>query len=628
MTSCNLISTSTLSTCSTFHFAIFPASFSQRLETPRQVQAYYDQRYNAYIDSGEYFPFIYPWAALGPLLCFVYLLFDHRHSPTLQALRFPTFGLLVAFSAWTIFNVKARSAPAAYGVGLVSAWGTLWIASFMFFNDCQRDFQRLERADEPALQKALHHQNGTATTTIGPESDEKRQTTTTSSATAKAKKLARKSALQSSESYATQLPYQRTGPVFWQSYPTQPFLSRLDWIMDLFCNFRGIGWNFQTSGIPKPPKHIELQLLGYDVVEEEEDKLSPSSKSTSTSTATSNNNPKMIKTVSHTGITRFSTTSRRHLLQYILPRLILQSLALDIIKTLMHHDPYFWGYIDSAPPLWLHHHLLLPHNNNTTTPILTPILLQTSRLLLSLLGILLALNTIFRLSPLLFCHLLGPQILGLRGEPFLNPADFFGNFFQQIRLHGLAGWWGGFWHQTFRFAFTCPTERFLEFWSWSWSWWRGGHHHNMEKKSFKGKMVGVIVAFGLSGALHACGSWTQLGDTRPVRGPWSFFMLQAVGIIVQTGFAGQIKARGWRERIPSWVRGMGNFVFAMVWLYWTAPLLVDDFARGGVWLYEPLFISPLRILGFGAYDDSGWNLWSGLVFWRSGRGWWDTGLAF
>lgn len=73
---------------------------------------------------------------------------------------------------------------------------------------------------------------------------------------------------------------------------------------------------------------------------------------------------------------------------------------------------------------------------------------------------------------------------------------------------------------------------------------------------------------------------------------------------------------------------MGNFAVTMIWLYWTAPLLVDDFARGGVWLYEPLIISPLRILGFGAYDDSGWNLWSGLVFWRSGRGSRDTGLAF
>lgn len=589
------------------------------LETPRQVQAYYDQRYNAFIDSGEYFPFIYPWATLGPLLCFVYLLFDHRQSPTLQALRFPIFGVLVAFSAWTIFNVKARSAPAAYGVGLVSAWGTLWIASLMFFNDCQRDFQRLERADEAALHKALQYQNGTTVT--GPESDEKLQTKSSSasaSAIAKAKKLARKAALQSSEAYATQLPCQRTGPVFWQSYPTQPFLSRLDWIMDLFCNFRGIGWNFQTSGIPKPPKYIELQLLGYDVVEEKEEEKEDMTSPSSTST-TRNNNPKLIKTVSYTGITRFITTSRHHLLQYIIPRLILQSLALDIIKTLMHHDPYFWGYTDSGPPSWLHH--LLPHNNNNT--ILTPILLQTYRLLLSLLGILLALNIIFRLSPLLFCQILRPQILGLRGEPLLNPVDFFGNFFPQICHHGLAGWWGGFWHQTFRFAFTCPTERILEFW-----WWGQQQHMEKKKKTARGKMVGVIVAFGLSGFLHACGSWTQLGDTRPVRGPWSFFMLQAVGIIVQTGIAGYMKARGWRERIPSWVRGMGNFALTMIWLYWTAPLLVDDFARGGVWLYEPLIISPLRILGFGAYDDSGWNLWSGLVFWRSGRGWRDTGLAF
>ena len=535
------------------------------LETPRQVKAYYEERYNAYIDSGEYLPFIYPWATLGAFLCLVYLLFDHRKSPTLQALRFPTFGILVAFSAWCILNMKARSAPAAYGVGLISAWGTLWTSALMFFNDCQTDFKRLEKADEAALQKTLSSQNGTDS------AYEKLPTA--------AKKLAKKAALQSSEAYATQTPSQRKGPVFWQAYPTH-LPSRVDWILDLFCNFRGIGWSFQTTGIPKPPKHIELQLLGYDSPQNASDP---------------------IKTVSHTGITRFS--SRQAVLQYILPRLIAGTIALDVIKTLMHHDAYFWGYMDAVPPSWL-----------PTTIAQSAILVRSYRLLLSFAGITIALNCIFRLGPLFFCFILSPARIGLRGEAFLNPVDFFGNF-SLVFEKGLAGWWGGFWHQTFRFAFEAPASRLLEF-------------LKIEKKSQTGKLVGLAVAFGLSGCLHACGSYTQLGDTRPFRGPFSFFAMQAVGIVLQMGIAGQMKSRGISAKIPFFVSAIGNFAFTIVWMYWTAPLLVDDFAKGGVWLYEPLVISPLRILGYGAKDDNGWDLWYGLVFWRTGKGWLDTGLAF
>jgi hypothetical protein len=289
----------------------------------------------------------------------------------------------------------------------------------------------------------------------------------------------------------------------------------------------------------------------------------------------------------------------------VLPRLLAHALALDVIKTLMHHDAYFWGYTTTAaPPTWL------PLSLSQS-----PTRVRSYRLLLSLAGITLALNAILRLGPLFFLSpLLGPRRLGLRGEAFLNPVDFFGNF-SAVYDKGLAGWWGGFWHQTFRFAFEAPATRLLA-------------TLQSDKSSPRGRLVSLLVAFGLSGALHACGSYTQLGDTRPLRGPGLFFALQAVGIVVQSGLAGAMKAWGLRAKIPAFVRGMGNLAFTIVTLYWTAPLLVDDFAQGGVWLYEPLAVSPLRMLGWGAKDDNGWDLWCGLVFWRSGKGWLDTGLAF
>ncbi|KAI5365382.1 putative Wax synthase domain-containing protein [Septoria linicola] len=537
------------------------------LETPRQVKAYYEDRYNAFIDSGDYLPFIYPWATLGAAVVLVYLLFDHRKSPSLQALRFPAFGVLVAFSAWSVLNMKARSAPAAYGVGLISAWGTLWTSSIMFFNDCQANFKRLERADTEALQKAV----------AAAEADGD----VNGSLPVAAKKLAKKSALLSSEGYATQSPAQRKGPVFWQSYPSQPFVARLDWVADAFCSFRGVGWSFQANGIPKPPKHIELQLLGYDV--------------------DSNSSSDPVKTVSHTGIVRLS--SREALLRYVAPRIVLGAAALDVIKCLMHHDAYFWGYMDAVPPAWL------PMAISRSA-----ILVRSYRLLLSFLGITIALNTIFLLGPIFFCFILGPSRLGLRGEAFMNPVNFFGNM-SLVFKKGLAGWWGGFWHQTFRYAFEAPGSRLLE-------------TLGIEKKSQAGKLIGLFVAFTLSGCLHACGSYTQLGETRPILGPFRFFITQAVGIVVQMFAAQQLKARGASAKIPGFVRQLGNFAFTIVWLYWTAPLLVDDFAKGGVWLYEPLIISPLQMLGLGAKDDNGWDLWYGLVFWRNGKGWLDTGLAF
>jgi len=62
-------------------------------------------------------------------------------------------------------------------------------------------------------------------------------------------------------------------------------------------------------------------------------------------------------------------------------------------------------------------------------------------------------------------------------------------------------------------------------------------------------------------------------------------------------------------------------------LYFTAPLLVDDFARGGIWLFEPVPFSLFRGLGLGSEGDGWWCCGGGLVEWRSGEGWWDTGIA-
>lgn len=57
------------------------------------------------------------------------------------------------------------------------------------------------------------------------------------------------------------------------------------------------------------------------------------------------------------------------------------------------------------------------------------------------------------------------------------------------------------------------------------------------------------------------------------------------------------------SRAPRWARRLGNLAFALAWLWATGWLLIDDFARCGIWLYEPVPVSLFRALGFGPAGD-------------------------
>lgn len=284
------------------------------LRTPQEVVLYYDQLYFSLIESGEAHPFIYPWATAGAAVAIIYLLIDHRRSATLRWLRYPVFAFLVAFQGWCIMTNRARNAQAAFGVGLLSCWGTLWVAAIMIVNDCQTDFKRIERSgNDDELDHSKNPMNGS---TNGPakapsQSSGLRQRQGAASSTARSSEKG---------------PAQRTGKLFWQSYPSSPFIERLDWVADVFCSFRGVGWNWQTSGIPPPPKWAEAELR-------------------SGTSPTISVEP--VRT-SRTGIRRYS--DRALLMKDSAVCLVAGYIALDLIKTLMHHDPYFWGTYQ--PPLF------------------------------------------------------------------------------------------------------------------------------------------------------------------------------------------------------------------------------------------------------------------------------------
>ena len=537
------------------------------LNSPTEVNRYYKTRYESLTETRGFTPFVYPWVGVGAGIVLLYLLIDHRKSPSLKFLRYPLFGILCIFQAWCVLNVKARGPAASYFNGIISCWGCVYLGSIMVARDCQIDFRRIDRIENVDQSPGQDPLNGSISNGFVERS-----------ATDGALRR-RKETLKTSENGSLIRPTPRIGRFAWQSYPNNPSIQRLDWVLDVFCSFRGVGWSFETAGIPPPPVWVQAELKNEEYTSERIDTVA----------------------ISRTGIRRFS--NRRELLKYCLPRLVVGYLALDLVKIIMHHDPYFWGYTDAAPPS------SLPAIMRTS-----PVLTKAYRLLICLAAISFALTQVFRLGPVFFSGLLGPQIIGVRGEAWLNPPSFYGSW-QPILDKGLAGWWGGFWHQTFRFGFEAPGQKLLEV-------------MKLDKRSTTGRLVGLYVAFFLSGCLHMCGSYAQLGDTRPLKGPLRFFLLQPIGIVVQTAWMIWLKNIGLREKIPKLVGQITNLGFTLAWMYLTAPLLMDDFAQGGVWMYEPNAISPLRALGFGAKDDGWYDMWYGITWWRQGRHWWDIGFAF
>ena len=339
----------------------------------------------------------------------------------------------------------------------------------------------------------------------------------------------------------------------WQSLPAN-FPHRLDWVCDLICNFRGVRWQHQLSGLPPPPPHVQSSLRDPSIP-------SPDAQ---------------------------SHLTRTDLIRRKLPSFLLCLVAIDVLKTLTTWDPYFWGFPPSTP-----------------SPFPFP---RLTRTLISLASVYVMLLIIFLLSPLVFAIILGPSIIGQHAWPWLYPS-FFGPI-SQVYRKGLAGLWGQWWHQIFRFAF----DEAGEF---------AGRITGWEKGSQMGTLLRVVVAFACSGALHACASYTSLGNSKPIYGSFLFFMLQPVGIIAQRAASGWMKSAGLRAKIPEWLRGVGNLVVVVVWCYFVGQLAADDFAATGVWLNEPLPISPIRALR----GDGFWRWGGRWVRWYPADRWWRSGFA-
>lgn len=545
--------------------------------TYRDLLTQYRSQYEAAIAEGTATPFVYPYESFAALLLMIYLMIPREASSLARYLRYPVFGFITYFFISTMGSCRSPSVATGFAIGLLSAWSILWSATLIIFNDAPRDFKRIERQEKwPAVDGGPNTaSNGTADSAV--VSGVQTGTSGTVAKTYLSKKPSKLSNGSLNHGGGRLVFAHKTGSFSWQSSP-KLITERLDWVSDLVCNFRGMGWNWRIPGLPPPPSWVQEQLQRNDGAKPE----------------------KGDSRVGPNGNVRYQTT--KELLWRKFLSFVIGYLVLDICKVVTMLDPYFWGVFGRPPPSYL------PAFMATSST-----LLRSYRLILTLLAIYTALQTLFFLGSLLFVGLIGPKYIGARGEPWMYP-DTFGSY-RNVFDKGLAGWWGGWWHQTFRFAFDSSSKWAVAKLEW-------------DRKSLKAKILRLFVAFFASGCLHACGSYTMWPPTQPLRGPFLFFFLQTWGIIGQMLAAKALKHYGITERTPKLVRQLVNFLYVHVWFYYTAPLLVDDFARGGVWLFEPVPISPLRGLGFGLKGE-GWWRWGGIYLrWHRGRHWWQSGLAF
>lgn len=366
----------------------------------------------------------------------------------------------------------------------------------------------------------------------------------------------------------------------WQSYPADDFNARLPWAADLVFNSRGMAWDWKVSATPSRPPPVEASLRGIDLtraIEEDHPRTSA-------------------------GRFRFETRSQA-LLHHA--RIILQGyLLLDLLKTVMNHDPYYWGLVDQPPPASFPSVI-------TSSPVIT----RVYRCVVCVAFFASTLQTMFSFIPLVFLGLFSPDVAGPTGEAWLYPVEY--GSYKTVLTRGLAGFWGGWWHQVFRYGFQSAAR------------WLTVTVLGLKPKSQAAAVIELHTSFALSGFMHAAGSITMLGSTRPWTNMFLFFALQPAGILIEIVTAHLVGRTKVGRRVPKSLVWTLHFVYAHAWLYLTGPLLTDDLARGGMLLFEPVPFSPLRGLGFGTPGD-GFYCWGEATttwHWDAKRPW-LSGLVF
>lgn len=545
--------------------------------------------YDEAIESGKYLPFIYPWdsfSALGLLLCvlFVPSLPSRLHRPiTLLA-----FFLICLLCFSVIFKTRMINFAGGYGLGLMCVWGIIMTGVLVLINDPSKKFVRLERRPLASTKKSA-----------GPAEADGDVTSASSAVNAENQTLRTRE--QHNGQQSARLSRANVDGAFplysdslaWQAFP-QSLNHRIDWAFDLITSFRGPNWNFRLSSlpliiVPPPPKGFTVSArFVYDHSKSAQEQPT-------------------LHTIQRTAIKSF----------------VAFYLLTDLLKAVMMTDPYFFALapLSSSSP-WP----VLSTLNSS--PVVKHMVTKLIRLGITLLAVFSGLSLIFSLSPIFFTiilpRLLPPRVLDrITASPILHPSLYPPYWSSPISslsstTSALGHIWSKSWHQLFRYGITAPSASFQT----------------------RRPIVRPLTAFTLTALLHASASHTAFppnpanNPPRPILGPGVFFLLQPLGIALQTYLNTRILHL---RHLPRPAVQLANLLFLLIWSYTTGPLLADDFARCGLWMFEPVPFSlfrPLllgdRVLQWHGQGQRWVSLWPPPDMAEEQRRqwpWWRSGLA-
>lgn len=514
--------------------------------TTNQIYTAYRHAFLKQISEGTRRPQVLPYSLLSPMLAIAYLCIPHKHNPVVYAARWPLVGLITWLEFRTIQQTSGTSSSMGFMIGMQSSFTILWIWTWLIFKRPQWDARRVERRRVRVIRDEKKAQ-------LSEKIILKEQICP--------EKMANDVVLLSNEEYTKD-----TYEYFWQPYP-ENFKDRFFWVLDLLLNFRGPGWNWSVPLIqtitPETLSKLDNPEEGVDSGDS-----SPTKKCSKPSWC----------------------ENLRHISLFVFGYLIC-----DVVGLLMVQDPYF----KVGPNTYeLPSHLKSLH----------PIVLYLYRITLTGLMIITWIRTTYALYNFFMGYVLGPKVLGLRGEPIYY-NQVWGSF-SKVFERGLAGLWGNFWHQIFRNCFTAPTIFLIE----------KGY---IKPGKYTTRLIGLAFAFILSGFLHWAAAVTAFNETKPYD-EFLFYGLQGVGVGLQSGLSKIFSST--IVKLPNSVRKIGNLLFTLAWFYLTAWLEADSFGRSGICILPMTHISLLRYLGFGE-QDAIWNFWSPVdLMWYKGKNWIDSGI--
>ncbi|KAL8419791.1 hypothetical protein RB594_002813 [Gaeumannomyces avenae] len=517
----------------------------------------------------------------------LYLAVPHAARPWLYRARLLVAGAVAVLNVVMARRTASQNLVVAYAVGLVASWGTIWVFAALVFLRPQFDAERVERRLRPPRPSSSSSSPVSARRVLSGIMVAPSPTDLASSPVACSTALASFStAMSVTNGHALNGHAAANGPSpvlksrrRKSAFPADaPFVTRLGWAFDYYMAWRGTGWNWAISCLPKfdrPAEPLSEELVKLD----------------------------SIPLVSHAGYRRHAKND-----EFVCARLCniaIAYLVLDFCAVFMTKDGYFnTGRHDSPPPLYL----------SSTFPALPPSVLYIYRMILGFLGMLSALTAVFSADQLLRRGLARAFAGGVSSDLWQYP-DNFGSF-GQLLDHGLAGFWGRYWHQSFRVGYTAPPKWLI----------RRGWLAARRSSAATG-LAASACAFLLSGTMHASGSATMLRHTRPWMA-FAFFALAWVGVLLQLALCALLRRLRPAAAAPPAARRAGNLLFVLAWMYATCWAFEDDLSRSGLWRFEPVPYSPLRAVGLGEPGDEAFR-WAGCSFvaWHVGKHWWDSGPA-